>query len=126
MGYKRRLIHSFKTIGLAIFLVAGSAGAGSQMEKEISHLLNFISQSNCTFIRNGKDYVPADAVSHIKKKAKYFEDDIKSTEAFIELSASMSTMSKKPYHIKCPKQEKITSQAWLLDELNKFRQKKSM
>ena len=111
---------------LMISFLALTAVANTQMQTEIEHLLGFISKSSCIFVRNGKEYVPTEAISHIKKKAKYYDDKIDSAERFIALSASMSTMSKKPYHIKCPEKDTITSQSWLLEELQRFRQKKSI
>lgn len=89
---------------------------------EVEHLFHFIQQSDCIFERNGKQYPAAEAVEHIKNKYDYFRDRIKSTEEFIEYSATKSTMSGRMYYVYCPGKERITSQQWLLTELKHYRQ----
>jgi len=91
--------------------------------QEIEHLLNFVSESGCSFIRNGTQHTPTEAVEHIDKKYQYFKDRIDSAEKFIELSATQSTITKKKYTIKCPGKEMVESQRWLLEELKNFRNK---
>ena len=53
----------------------------------------------------------------------FAENDIKSTEEFIELSATKSTMSGNYYTVKCVGKETITTQYWLLEELKRYRNK---
>jgi len=103
--------------GLTTMTVAGP------MDTEIAFLKQHINDSSCQFIRNGKAYSSEQALAHINKKQDYFSDDIDSTERFIELSASSSTMSKKPYHIHCPGQNKVTSRQWLTSALQDYRQR---
>ena len=91
------------------------------MQDEISHLLGFVSATQCSYERNGKSYNGKDAAKHIRKKYRYFKDQIDSTEKFIELSATKSTMSGKYYMIYCDDRLGIRSQQWLLDELNHYR-----
>ena len=88
---------------------------------EIDHLLSFVEHSPCRINRNGKAYAGIDAVSHIKKKYAYFKDDIQTTEQFIELSATKSTMSGKYYQVECPGEEPMRSQDWLLKQLKAYR-----
>jgi hypothetical protein len=91
---------------------------------EIQHLLTFVQQTNCKYERNGSQHNGVDAVAHIKKKYDYFEDDIKTAEDFIELSATKSTISGKEYQVHCPNKKAMTSRQWLLDELQAFRQQR--
>lgn len=91
-------------------------------EFEIQHLMKFIERSQCTYIRNGESYTGKDALEHIKKKYDYYEDDIKTAEDFIRLSASQSTMSGKPYTVECKGQNTQTSEEWLMQELIRMRQ----
>ncbi|QBG37793.1 hypothetical protein EMK97_10065 [Litorilituus sediminis] len=100
-------------------LFALSAHADSQ--SEINHLLAFVAQTSCTYERNGSFHNGREAVAHIKKKYRYFADDIKSAEDFIHYSASKSTFSGKHYTIHCPEQKPIKSQTWLLNELTRYR-----
>ncbi|WHI45605.1 DUF5329 family protein [Microbulbifer sp. JMSA004] len=90
--------------------------------KEINHLMEFVSASECTFIRNDSKHTSQEAVEHMEKKYKYFSNKIVSAEDFIKLSASASTFSGKPYHIQCADQPKEESQQWLLDELARYRE----
>jgi len=92
-----------------------------KLNLEINQLLDFIQTSSCTFVRNGKQYSSKDALKHIKKKYHYYEDDINTTEKFIELSATKSSMSGKKYQIICAQEEAITSQNWLLHKLAEIR-----
>ena len=94
-----------------------------EQKTEVEHLLKFVSQSDCVMVRNGSEHRGEKAVEHIQKKYDYFEDDIKTTEMFIEYSATKSTMSGKYYMIRCPGKEEIRSQDWLLEELADFRNK---
>jgi len=91
-------------------------------QREIEHLLNFVQRSDCVIDRNGKSYGADAAISHIRKKYAYFEDEIETSEDFIELSATRSTMSGKDYLVRCGDAEQIRTQDWLLQELQNFRQ----
>ena len=111
---------------IIILLFSAAVFSKGILQDEIVHLIGFVSASECTFIRNGKEYEAQEAASHIRKKYEYFKEDILSTEQFIELSASRSTISKKKYQIQCKGAERITSQKWLLDELEKYRKIKTV
>jgi len=97
----------------------------SDMQNEIDHLLKFVENTECQYERNGTSHTGKDAAEHIKKKYEYFKDKIDSTEKFIELSATKSTMSGKYYMILCKGNSKIKSQDWLLQELTQYRKKNS-
>ena len=100
------------------------ADVPESQKPEVQHLLDFVGQTDCLMIRNGSEHDGKKAVSHIQTKYDYFRDDIKSTEDFIEYSATKSTMSGKYYTVKCPGREEIRSQDWLLEELGKFRKQR--
>jgi len=106
---------------LLSLLLTLSLSAKDELHKEIDHLLNYVKTTECTYIRNGDSYKGAKAMSHIKRKYDYFEDDIHTAEDFIRLSATKSTMSNSKYHIKCPDQPEVESGKWLLDELARYR-----
>ena len=105
-----------------LFPLFGNAES-DQLHLEIDHLITFIRNSNCLFIRNGKEYRSEAAVEHILRKYDYFKARITTTEEFIEYCATKSTMSGKPYKINCPGQEVVESKLWLLQEVKKFRNK---
>ena len=93
----------------------------ADMQQEIDHLLQFVERTNCQYERNGTFHAGLEAMEHIKKKYRYFKDDIDSTERFIELSATKSAMSGKYYLVHCPNQPTVRSQDWLLRELKNYR-----
>ncbi|MFW2373964.1 MAG: DUF5329 family protein [Gammaproteobacteria bacterium] len=98
---------------------------GSDMQNEIDHLLAFVEKTPCQYERNKDMHSGKDAAKHIKRKYDYFKDEIDSTEKFIELSATKSTMSGKYYMIHCTGQPAIKAQDWLLQELKNHRNKKT-
>jgi hypothetical protein len=109
---------------LVLVLFSGSvtASVSPATQLEIEHLLNFIRNSSCIIDRNGKTYAGVKAISHIEKKYAYFEDEIETTEDFIELSASKSTMSGKYYMVSCGDEEQIRTREWLMQELKGLRE----
>ncbi len=89
---------------------------------EIEYLINYIDMSDCTFIRNGKEHTAKEAAKHVKRKYNHFKEQINTTEKFIELSATKSLLSSKPYLIKCPDKDTVKSNDWFLEELKRYRQ----
>lgn len=90
---------------------------------EIVALLDALKVSGCKFERNGQWYSSAEARDHIFKKLEYLEGkgSIESSESFIELAASKSSVSGKPYHVKCGSAEATESQQWLRAQLLSLR-----
>ncbi len=96
------------TLSLTIPLLADDS-----LEEQIDQLFLHIEESGCRFIRNGKTYSPAETVRHIRRKYRYHRDEIDSIARFIELSASRSLISGKPYYIACSDAEPQESADWL-------------
>lgn len=90
-------------------------------ENEITHLLDYVSNTDCKYERNGTLHTGSEAVEHINKKYDYFKDDIKSTEDFIKYSATKSKMSGKFYKIHCANAKPVNSNEWLTRELERYR-----
>jgi len=92
-------------------------------KKEIDYLIAHLQTSGCEFNRNGSWYDAASAVSHIQRKYAYLLDHklVPTTEAFIERAASESSMSGKPYLVKCPGQSEVRSGDWFRAELRRYR-----
>jgi len=107
-------------VGLAV-LTRVDAGVPIEMRKEVDHLFTYIKESKCVIERNGTKHPAVEAVDHIKEKYDYFRDKIKSTEDFIEYSATKSTTSDKPYLVYCEGQRVVPSKEWLLKELTEYR-----
>ena len=95
-----------------------SCAAGTT--EEIASLLHFIEQSECTFIRNGKQYDTLEARQHIEKKYTFFKERITTAEDFIQYSAARSSITGKPYRVLC-NGVSMNSSDWLNAELDKMR-----
>lgn len=113
-------------IMLALVLICSMVQAMDNkdaMEKEIQHLFDHLKNSQCEFNRNGKWYNTEDAIKHINKKYQYLikKGLVNSTEQFIDRAASKSSMSGKPYLVKCDASEPIKSSIWFTNELTRFR-----
>jgi hypothetical protein len=115
-------------LGLKVLLVSVVAGPAAALADvpaaqavEVEHLLEFIKTSACELIRNGRSYSGDRAFRHVMRKYDYFRDRITSTEDFIELSATRSTMSGQPYRFACGGSEPVESRTVLLEELARFR-----
>jgi len=107
---------------IIILLSIFTVNVFAETQDEISHLLSFVASTDCQYERNGTMHNGKEAVEHINKKYAYYKDDIKSTEDFIEYSATKSKMSGKFYKIHCNNKISINSQDWLLSELMAYRQ----
>ena len=79
--------------------------------------------SGCEFNRNGTWHTAAEAKSHLLSKLKYLQDRgaVQTTEQFIELAASSSSMTGQPYLVKCGNGGPVQSRAWLLSQLEALR-----
>jgi len=93
-------------------------------DSEIQHLLRFISQSNCIFIRNGEEHKSQKAREHIERKYDYYRDKVSSAEDFIKYAATKSSFSGKKYMARCG-DKTIPSSQWLLHELSVFRKQRN-
>ena len=91
------------------------------LEATIAHLLEYVRTADVVFIRNGKEHSAEDAEKHIEKKYKHYKKKIKTPEDFIEKSATKSMMSGKKYQIRLKDGTVMTSQDWLLAELERYR-----
>jgi len=91
-------------------------------EIEIKHIIEYIENSKCTFIRNGKEYNTKEALVHILNKYEYTKRWIKSAEDFIKYTATKSSMSGRLYTVRCDGREILCAE-WLSEELNRFRKK---
>lgn len=104
---------------------AAAAAPSAATQAEVSHLFSYLAGSNCQFNRNGSWYSAPDAAAHLKKKYDYLADKgaVTTSERFIELGASKSSVSGKPYLVKCGQAQPVESGPWLGAELARYRQK---
>jgi hypothetical protein len=105
--------------------IAYAESPSMTLAQQIDHLIGFIEESPCGFIRNGTEYDGAAAADHVRQKYVYYRDRdrIHSVEDFIDLAATKSALSGKPYQIRCPGQPVRPAAAWLRAELQSLRAK---
>jgi hypothetical protein len=103
---------------IAGFMLAAAAHAGTA--DEIQHLLDYISGSGCTFVRNGVESDAPAARKHIQAKYAYATGHVGSPEEFIRLVASRSSMTGEPYVVRCGSTQFLSGD-WLTDELRRYR-----
>ncbi len=108
---------------VALLEPAGSFGA-EPADAEIQHLLQFVGESGCIFVRNGDEYRSPEARDHMEMKYGYGKRRIKTAEAFIEHIATRSGMTRKLYVVRCDGQE-LPSARWLTEELQRYRAQES-
>ena len=96
------------------------AASGNRVNEEIDYLLNYISESGCTFIRNGKEYTSAKAAEHLEYKYSRVKSRIPDANVFIDKIASASSITKQQYEVQCG-DERLPSGKWLNDALQDFR-----
>jgi hypothetical protein len=116
-------------IAILLSFVTGTcaaAGLPAPAQAEIAHLFSYLEKSGCQFNRNGSWYAPAEAVGHLNKKYQYLLDKnlVSSAEDFIERAAKESSMSGKPYLVKCDNAAPVESAIWFKRELAAYRKTK--
>lgn len=116
-------------VAVALAGLAGLAGLAhgapppAPVQAEIDALLAALQSSGCEFQRNGRWHAAAEARAHLQKKRDYLEGRgaIGSAEDFIALAASESSMSGRPYRVRCAGAEAVDSRGWLLQRLQGIR-----
>ena len=109
---------------LAVLLgTAHAAPTAPAVRTEILGLLQRLQDSGCEFNRNGSWYSGAEAKAHLLKKLDYLEgkDMVSTAEQFIERGATGSSMSGKPYLVRCAGKAPVESAQWLKAELAQVR-----
>ena len=104
-------------------LAAAAAGQKWTTDQEIDLLLRELGASGCRFQRNGTWYEAAKAKEHLQTKRNYLarKGRIRTTEDFIALGASESSMSGKAYRVACPDAPEVDSKVWLEARLKVLR-----
>jgi len=106
-----------------VFLTVASAAPPAIAQTEISYLLGSIESSACEFYRNGSWYDSKRAQAHLRGKYEILvaADQISTAEDFIEKAATKSSLSGRPYQVRCGGGEAVTSNQWLRDTLARYR-----
>jgi len=109
-------------LGLAPLTVARS-DPPAIAQAEISYLLGFVQDCGCEFYRNGRWYNSKNAQAHLRYKYERLaaSDKINTAEDFIEKAATQSSLSGRPYAVRCGSGEVMSSNQWLRDTLARYR-----
>jgi hypothetical protein len=93
------------------------------VQAEVEYLLQHIERSGCAFYRNGSWYDGASAREHLRTKYDYLAKRqlIGTTEDFIDKAATKSSISGKPYKIRCADNIEVESGPWLHQVLARYR-----
>lgn len=118
----RSMTASGLMLGLAMLPLA-HAQPPEAAQVEINYLLGFIEVSGCQFYRNGSWYDSKRAQAHLRDKyeALASRNLIKTAEDFIDLGASESSVSGRPYQIRCGECQAVATNPWLHDALTRYR-----
>lgn len=109
---------------LAVALFACSSVAfGADPAREIVGLIDALAHSGCQFERNGRWYDADRARAHLQRKYDWLRkrDLVATPEQFIERAASRSSLSGKPYHVRCPGKPVQESATWFDAVLRRLR-----
>ena len=119
---RRLTMGSVLMLGLLLAPVA-HAEPPTKVQIEINFLLGYIDGSGCEFYRNGTWNDSKTAQGHLRDKYKYLvaRNMINTTEDFIEMAATESSISGQPYEVRCQGGATVTSNQWLRAELARFR-----
>ena len=84
--------------------------------EDIDYLLSFVAGSDCVFVRNGSEHSAREAAKHLRMKYNHVRQRIKTAPDFIDKIASRSSLSKKPYTVRCG-DKILPSKQWLEEAL---------
>jgi hypothetical protein len=94
------------------------------VKTEVQTLLSRLEASGCEFNRNGSWHSPAEARSHLQMKLDYIVEraELHSAEEFIDMAATQSSWSGRPYLVRCSKAEPMPSATWMRQQLLRLRE----
>jgi len=115
-----------KTLITILLLASGLALADTPSpatSHEIDQLFAALKSSGCEFSRNGSWYDAQKATEHLHRKYDYLlkKGLVTTTESFIERAATESSVSGKPYLVRCGGAQPVPSRSWFDDKLKDLR-----
>lgn len=103
--------------------VAAAQAPPAKVTREIGQLFSVLEHSGCQFQRNGSWHDAAAASAHLRRKYDYLlkKGVVTSTERFIELAATKSSMTGTPYRVRCSGAPTVDSRTWFSRQLTELR-----
>jgi hypothetical protein len=119
-----------KTLFVTVLMVSGVAfaeGPSAATSREIDQLFVALQGSGCEFSRNGSWYEAQKATEHLHRKYDYLlkKGLVTTAESFIERAATESSLSGKPYLVRCGGAQPEPSKSWFNDKLKDLRARSS-
>lgn len=110
-------------VALGASAAIASAAPTAKAQREIDGLIAALGNSGCEFERNGTWHDAKTARAHLQKKYDYLRKRgmADTAESFIERGASKSSMSGKPYRVRCPDKAVDTAAHWFEQRLRTLR-----
>jgi Family of unknown function (DUF5329) len=109
-------------LALLLCLIPLTAHAREKKEDaRIEHLISTVEKlEGAKFIRNGTEYNPKDAGSHLRMKLGKGGNRVKTAEDFINGIASKSSSSGKPYQIRKPDGTVVDTRPYFYTRLKEY------
>ena len=106
-----------------VLSVAAAQTPPANVTREIGQLFTTLERSGCQFQRNGSWHDAAAASAHLRRKYDYLQKKgaVTSTERFIELAASKSSITGRPYRVRCAGAPTVESRTWFTRRLTELR-----
>lgn len=122
-GAPRALLTFAMALAVA-FASPGQAAPPPEVRAEVDFLLSTVAGSGCEFYRNGTWYDAKAAAAHLRLKydALLQRDLIHDSMDFIERAASQSSLSGRPYAIRCAGDAPVSTRQWFGQLLLRHRQ----
>jgi len=112
-------------LSLLLSSTAFAQSVPANTTREVGELFTALEHSGCEFFRNGSWYDAQKASAHLHQKYDYLNNrgKITTTESFIELAATKSSMSGEAYMVRCGAGTPVESRVWFTKELKGLRAK---
>jgi Family of unknown function (DUF5329) len=110
-------------IGLGVGPFAATGESPTVAQIEVDYLLSAIASSGCEFFRNGEWFDSKKASAHLRDKYTALNalGGLVTATEFIEKAATKSSMSGRPYLIRCAGSEPVPTNQWLHEALERYR-----
>ena len=109
----------------ALLLACASLAAAAPSADEHQRIQTLIQRvekmTTMSFLRNGTAHTAAEAAQHMQAKYAHFKNKIATAEDFVDLCASRSEMTGKPYMVKMGDAAPVEAGTYLKEELRTLR-----
>jgi hypothetical protein len=103
--------------------IAARPAGDDRAAREIAGLIRVLGESGCRFARNGRWHDAAQARAHLQRKYDWARKRGMdgTAENFIERAASRSSLSGRPYRVRCPGRPEVDAHDWFSEQLERLR-----